>query len=399
MKKLVFCIIPLAMAIMGCASNGSAAAKTNDGSPGMDLDAAIREAATQMEENLPGMTEVALVSVASSSAQFSEYVISRLEAALVSGRKLIVVDRANLDRVREEQGFQLSGEVDDNSAKAIGKLLGAGAIVTGAFVNLGDVYSLTLKAINIETATVAVSYPADIARSTRIETLLASGGGGAAGTQTTQRGTADGRTTAQPSAAPTVVASVPAAPVAAPAPVTPPAPVYRIGDTGPAGGIIFYDKGNSTNGWRYLEAALEDVGPAVWATEGLSDQSVNNLTREMGKGKSNTMAIMALAKTRGGGFGWAVWFCDTYEVNGFDDWFLPSQDELNYMYGNLYMRNLGNFSAEWYWSSSIYMPYNQAFVQAMHFTDGRTLGHSNSNLAPNLSTSGPKYRIRPVRQF
>jgi hypothetical protein len=155
----------------------------------MDLDAAIKEAAAQMGKNLPGGTKVALVSVASSSAQFSEYVISRLEAALVSGRKLVVVDRANLDKIREEQGFQLSGEVDDDSAKSIGKLLGAGAIVTGAFADLGDMYSLTLKAINIETATVAVSYPADIAKSTRIETLLASGGGGAGtGTRTAPAG-------------------------------------------------------------------------------------------------------------------------------------------------------------------------------------------------------------------
>jgi hypothetical protein len=208
MKKMVFCVIPLIVALMGCASR----AETNNISLGMDLDAAIREAAVQMGENLPGGTVVAIVSVASSSAQFSEYVISRLEAALVSGKKLVVVDRANLDKVREEQGFQLSGEVDDNSAKVIGKLLGAGAIVTGSFTNLGDVYSLTLKAINIETATIAVSYPADIAKSTRIETLLASGGG-AARTQTAQRGNTGGNTTA------------PAAPIV---PAVPPVPAPRI---------------------------------------------------------------------------------------------------------------------------------------------------------------------------
>jgi hypothetical protein len=55
--------------------------------------------------------------------------------------------------------------------------LGAGAIVTGSFTDLGDVYGLTLKAINMETAAVAVSYPADIAKSSRITTLLAAGGG------------------------------------------------------------------------------------------------------------------------------------------------------------------------------------------------------------------------------
>jgi hypothetical protein len=171
MKKMY--IVPLIMVLMGSAIIGTAAAETN----GMDLDAAIKAAATQMGENLPGETKVAIVSVASSSAQLSEYIISRLEAALVNGKKLVVVDRANLDKIRAEQGFQLSGEVDDSSAKSIGKLLGAGAIVTGSFADLGDVYSLTLKAINIETATVAVSYPADIAKSTRIATLLANGGG------------------------------------------------------------------------------------------------------------------------------------------------------------------------------------------------------------------------------
>jgi hypothetical protein len=196
MKNKAFGIIPILMFIIGCASCASipvVAPRTSGSSSGKDLDVAIKEAAAQMEANIPARTTVALVSVASTSAQLSEYVISRLEAALVSGRKLVVVDRANLDKVRAEQGFQLSGDVDDNSAKAIGKLLGAGAIVTGSFTNLGDVYSLTLKAINLETATIAVSYPADIAKSTRIETMLVLGGGaagvasggGAAGVRTT----------------------------------------------------------------------------------------------------------------------------------------------------------------------------------------------------------------------
>jgi hypothetical protein len=382
MKRMVFCIIPLIIIFMECASNGTAAAGTNSSSHGMDLDAAIRDAAAQMGENLPGGTKVALVSVASSSTQFSEYVISRLEAALVSGKKLVVVDRANLDKVREEQGFQLSGEVDDDSAKSIGKLLGAGAIVTGAFADLGDVYSLTLKAINIETATVAVSYPADIAKSTRIETLLASGGG-AGGAQTAQRGNTSGNTTAQ---------------------AAPPVPTYKIGDTGPAGGLIFYDKGNNTGGWRYLEAAPVDIDRKLYATEegiGIEGQ------RAVGTGKANTQAIMVQANNRGGGFGWAAQACDALEVNGFDDWFLPSRDELHYMYGNLHMRNLGGFSLDWYWSSTYsrfnaqenWMDVNKHYWWGENFSDGTQAAQCGNKDAASWTNSQQRFRVRAIRQF
>ena len=34
---------------------------------------------------------------------------------------------------------------------------------------------------------------------------------------------------------------------------------YSIGDIGPAGGYIFYDKGYYSDGWRYLEAAPADL--------------------------------------------------------------------------------------------------------------------------------------------
>jgi hypothetical protein len=314
--------------------------------------------------------------VASSSAQFSEYVINMLEAALVGGGKLVVVDRANLDKIREEQGFQLSGEVDDNSAKRIGKLLGAGAIVTGGFVDLGDVYSLTLKAINIETATVAVSYPADIAKSIRIETLLTSSGSVAS------------------SGGNAAVSKVPAVPAA-------PAKGYKIGDTGPAGGLIFYDKGNDSGGWRYLEAAPVDIERKLYATEegvGIEAQ------RAVGKGKANTQAVMVQANNRGGGFGWAAQACDALEVNGFDDWFLPSRDELHYMYGNLHMRNSGEFSLDWYWSSTyshynkeeVWMAANKHYWWAENFSDGKQEIQCGNRDAVRDQR---QFRIRAIRQF
>jgi hypothetical protein len=493
MKKTIFCIIACLMVMAGCAgvrapatviaADPAPAAKENSfvtekeavtepaeprliAAPpaGMDLDAAIKEAAAQMEENLPQGTKAALISLASSSAQLSEYVLNRLEAAVVRGKKLVVVDRANLDKVRAEQGFQLSGEVDDNSAKAIGKLVGAGAIVTGSFVNLGDVYGLSLKAINMETAEVAVSYPADIAKSTRIETLLASGGGAGTGTQTAQRGNTGGTTTAP-------AARAPAQPAAAAPPAsaeksykagdkgpaggiifystdvayTAPAPVDReyhagqngpaggvvfypvtytqpdlkvdreyqagqngpaggvvfypvaytqttpkvdredqIGDTGPAGGIIFYVNPQAGE-WKYLEAAPASTEfKRNWGLYG------KNITTDVvvGAGKQNTKVI-ATALENGGEIG-AAMLCVDLEIGGCKDWFLPSKAELNLMYRNLVLKNLGSFKSEWYWSSS-QADNDRAWFQ--NFANGE---QSSGGYSYYKSAT---FTVRAIRQF
>jgi hypothetical protein len=374
MKKVFFYIIPIIMVIMACASSGTPATVTDGGSPGMDLDAAIREVAVQMESKIPSKTMVALVSVASPSTAFSTQVLTRLESTIVSSGKLVVVDRANLDKVREEQGFQLSGEVDDESAKSIGKLLGAGAIVTGSLADLGDVYSLTLKAINIETATVAVSYLADLAKSARVETLLASGGGAAGiGTRTAQAGGS----------------AVPASQA------TPQAPVYdkeyKTGDEGPAGGLIFYDKGNSSGGWRYLEAAPKSTEFITkWGAYG----KIVRTATDIGAGKRNTALIVAVLNTEGETG--AAQYCDDLEVNGFDDWFLPSKGELGMMYRNLMLKGLGGFSSTlWsclYWSSSEEGS-NKAWYQ--NFSDG----NQASGPYAHFNKEDSQFSVRAIRQF
>jgi hypothetical protein len=193
-------------------------------------------------------------------------------------------------------------------------------------------------------------------------------------------------------------------PAAAPAPAAPPAPAYKIGDTGPAGGLIFYDKGNNSGGWRYLEAAPADINRKLYATEegvGIEAQ------RTVGTGKENTRAIMVQANNRGGGFGWAAQACDALEVNGFDDWFLPSRDELHYMYGNLHMRNLGGFSLDWYWSSTYsrynaqenWMDVNKHYWWAENFSDGKQEALCGNRDAASWTNSQQQFRIRAVRQF
>ena len=157
--------------------------------------------------------------------------------------------------------------------------------------------------------------------------------------------------------------------------------IYHIGDTGPAGGIIFYDAGSVINGWRYLEAALTDFN-AQWGTDGY----LVTTGLSIGEGKQNTLRIVAALNNRGE-TGRAAQLCSNLNLNGFTDWFLPSQDELNLMYQNLYRNGLGGFSATFYWSSSQYTTIYSAYRQ--NFNNGYKEYHNKTNV----------HSVRAIRSF
>jgi hypothetical protein len=95
----------------------------------------------------------------------------------VNNGQLVVVDRANLDRIRQELGFNVSGEVSDKSMQEIGQMLGAQALVTGSLTSIADLCRVMFKVIMTETAAVTVQHNADIINDRRVQALIAQGGG------------------------------------------------------------------------------------------------------------------------------------------------------------------------------------------------------------------------------
>ena len=125
-----------------------------------------------------------------------------------------------------------------------------------------------------------------------------------------------------------------------------------IGSTGPAGGIVFYDKGEYTDGWRYLEAAPADMNTTLaWASSTFigtgNRRSIDGTNTAIGTGKQNTALILSVDANAP-----AAKACADYRGGGKDDWFLPSIDELSLMYLNLKVNNIGGFYRSNFWSSS-----------------------------------------------
>ena len=324
-------LLPAALAVFAaCVGSPPAAAA------GVPLDTAIKEAAARIDERVTAGTKIALLNFNSPADNFSEYVLTELEANLFETGKLTIVDRKEIELIRGEFNFQMSGEVDDDSMQELGRILGAQAIVTGSLTEIGGLYRIVVRVLNQESAALMAQYRNDIAYDKRVQALLASGKAAGGGEAAASGGRPAGKTAAR----------------------TPAPPAYKVGDAGPAGGIVFYDKGNNSGGWRYMEAAPVNASPDeyyMWMALNLLDKFQSgdgDANRKVGAGKTNADAIMAFANQNGGGFGWAAQICDEISLNGFDDWFLPSVDELQYMYGNLKRRGLGDFEDEWYWCSS-----------------------------------------------
>ncbi|MDR3302652.1 MAG: DUF1566 domain-containing protein [Spirochaetaceae bacterium] len=128
---------------------------------------------------------------------------------------------------------------------------------------------------------------------------------------------------------------------------------FAIGDRGPAGGTIFYVKGNHAGGWRYLEAAPADIAtmlPWGFSFQGTVVPDAPGTNAGLGEGKHNTDMLYSdripADKLS------AAQACKTLHFNGFSDWYLPSRDELDLLYQTLSKDGKGNFKDAGYWSST-----------------------------------------------
>jgi hypothetical protein len=118
-----------------------------------NVEGALEKAAEQTLKSVPARSKIAIVYITAQDRSTTEYIAGELEYIWVNAGYTII-DRSQLDRIRREQNFQMSGEVDDNTAVSIGKIIGANIIVTGRVDGEGSLRRLRLRALDTQTAQV-----------------------------------------------------------------------------------------------------------------------------------------------------------------------------------------------------------------------------------------------------
>jgi TolB-like protein len=123
--------------------------------PAIVLDNALLESSRYLSARIPARSTVAVLFMQSPAENMSNYCLDGIAMHLVNQEKLAVIERSELGLLQQEQRYQLSGEVSDETAVSIGKQLGTQYIITGSLLPLGDAYSLRIKAIHVETGQIA----------------------------------------------------------------------------------------------------------------------------------------------------------------------------------------------------------------------------------------------------
>jgi len=142
------------------------------------LDDGILSVAKGISAKLPAGTKVVVLDIKADRQTASDYIVEELTADLLDLGKLVLVDRKNLDEIRQELALQVSGDVSDKSAQKLGEMLGAEVLITGSFDLLSDKYRMPIKAVRVETSEILYITTTSISSSSDTEALFGKPSGG-----------------------------------------------------------------------------------------------------------------------------------------------------------------------------------------------------------------------------
>jgi len=150
------------------------------------------------------------------------------------------------------------------------------------------------------------------------------------------------------------------------------------------GGVIFYIDQTGEHG--LVCAVIDQSDGAEWGCQGTPISGADGTA--IGTGAQNTADIIAGCTTAGIG----AKLCADLSLNSFDDWFLPSKDELNEMYTNITIinststANSGTEMTNEYWCSS---EHDLNFAKIQSLSTGNQVNSGKANLK----------KVRAIRSF
>ena len=312
-----------------------------------------------------------------------EFVMNSFTTAFTDLGVARVVDRGSFDKIRGELSFQTSDWSDSKKVAELGRALNATQVVIGQLMKRGANFFLTVKILDVNTTTVISSHLDKVGsiddffeKMPEFCKKLVAKMSDAKAFSSVSDGSGKTQTSAKMG-------------------------VYKIGDIGPGGGIIFYvnkrgftvyDGKGGEEICHYLEMSNGTLGESKWYPEEINISTQTGL----GYGKANTYKIVNSSGRLTEG-NCAAYRCSKYSTPSTKqgEWFLPSKDELKLMYKSQKERVLATCTDTYHWSSS-YHSSKKVWVQ--RFGDGSWFDYYY-NGSHYYDGKDRTYSVRAVRAF
>ena len=159
------------------------------------------------------------------------------------------------------------------------------------------------------------------------------------------------------------------------------------------GGLLAYvlkpgDSGYDANNIHGFIVSTDDLGKYDWVYYEVTPPNTNVLDKAIGAGIPNTNRLATFLYAN------AAKACYNLVLNGYDDWFLPSPEELAVLNPNSSLLGLKTGASDIYWSSSEYPP--GGFIVK---PSGFAYGYSYYNGSSTITLKWTSQWVRPMRAF
>jgi hypothetical protein len=104
-------------------------------------------------------------------SKLGRYAVEKLTPYFARSKQFSVMERAMIDKVLQEQRFQVSAFVDEASTQEFGKLVGAETIISGTISELDNAYYFNAKAIGVAAGNLITAVDVEVERSGRLAAL------------------------------------------------------------------------------------------------------------------------------------------------------------------------------------------------------------------------------------
>ena len=150
--SLLFVLCSLSCATTGAASTpGTKAANAAANAAFATFEAAIAKSFTSLDSKLKAGSRLALLPISAADKENGDYAYDTITVKFTNSGKYDMLERARINEILQEQNFQMSGMVSDETAVSIGKMLGAQAIIVGDISDTGNTRRLVFRCLDVET--------------------------------------------------------------------------------------------------------------------------------------------------------------------------------------------------------------------------------------------------------